>query len=98
MYIMDSSFWFDTMIFNNWGRRQSKMLLTIFERGSKSIETVFLIVICRQSGDKWQSNTLFLGIFDLRPLIVLTFSIVAYPVCLMMVLCIYGEITGYSCS
>ena len=30
----------------------------------KSLETVFLIVICRQSGDKWQSKTLFLTIFD----------------------------------
>ena len=26
----------------------------------KSIETVFLIAICRQWGDKWQSKTLFL--------------------------------------
>ena len=29
----------------------------------KSIETVFLIAICRQIGDKWQSETLFLIIF-----------------------------------
>ena len=46
----------------------------------KSLETVFSIVICRQSGDKWQSKTLFLTIFDLRSAIVPTFSIVAYPV------------------
>ena len=46
----------------------------------KSKETVFSIVICRQSGDKWQSKTLFLTIFDLRSSIVLTFSIAAYPV------------------
>ena len=26
----------------------------------KSLETVFLIVICRHLGDKWQSKTLFL--------------------------------------
>ena len=32
----------------------------------KSLETVFSIAICRQSGDKWQSKTLFLTIFDLR--------------------------------
>ena len=30
-------------------------------------------------GDKWQSKTLFLTIFDLRSSIVLTFSIAAYP-------------------
>ena len=30
----------------------------------KSIETEFLIAICRLSGDKWQSKTLFLAIFD----------------------------------
>ena len=30
----------------------------------KSIETVFSIVICRPSSDKWQSKTLFLSIFD----------------------------------
>ena len=36
----------------------------------KSIETVFLIAICRQGGDKWQSKTLFLLIFYLRSLIV----------------------------
>ena len=32
----------------------------------KSLETVFSIAICRQLGDKWQSKTLFLTIFDLR--------------------------------
>ena len=36
----------------------------------KSIETVFSIVISRPTGDKWQSKTLFLSIFDLRLLIV----------------------------
>ena len=30
------------------------------------METVFLIAICHQWGDKWQSKTLFLLIFDLR--------------------------------
>ena len=29
----------------------------------KSLETVFSIAICRQSGDKWQSKTLFLTTF-----------------------------------
>ena len=56
------------------------MTLTIDERGSKSLETLFLIAICRHLGDKWQSKTLFLTILYLRSSIVLTFSIVAYPV------------------
>ena len=45
----------------------------------KSIETVFSIAFCRQCGDKWQSKTLFLTIFDLRSSIVVAFSIAAYP-------------------
>ena len=39
-------------------------LLTIDERGSKMLETVFSIVICYQLGDKWQSKTLFLTILS----------------------------------
>ena len=39
----------------------------------KSIETVFLIAICHQLGDKWQSETLSLKIFDLGLSIVLMF-------------------------
>ena len=46
----------------------------------KSIENVFLIAICCQWSDKWQSKTLFLLIFYLGSLIVLAFSIAAYPV------------------
>ena len=38
--------------------------------GKKSLETEFLIAICRPTGDKWQSKTLFLVIFDPRSLIV----------------------------
>ena len=49
----------------------------------KSLETVFSIAICRQSGDKRQSKTLFLTILDLRSSIVLTFSIAAYHKCLL---------------
>ena len=63
------------------GKRQSKTLLTIDEHGSKiALETVFLIAICGQSGDKWQSKTLFLTIFDLHSSIVMTFLTAAYPV------------------
>ena len=32
----------------------------------KSIETVFLIAICRLNGDKWLSKTLFLSTVDCR--------------------------------
>ena len=32
----------------------------------RSLETVFLIAICRQSGDKRQSKALFLAILDQR--------------------------------
>ena len=35
----------------------------------KSLEIKFLIAICRHDGDKWQSKTLFLFIFDPRSLI-----------------------------
>ena len=47
----------------------------------KSLETVFSIALCRQPGDKGQLKKLFLTMFDLRSLIVLTFSIGTYPVC-----------------
>ena len=59
-------------------RRKSKTLSTIVDQ--KSIETVFLIAICRQCGDKRQSKTLFLAIFYLCFSIALAFSIAAYPV------------------
>ena len=40
---------------------------TILSRNvdQKSIEAVFSIANCRPSGDKWQSKTPFLSIFDL---------------------------------
>ena len=41
----------------------------------KSLETVFLIAICRLTGNKWQSKILFQTIFDLGLSIVLMFSI-----------------------
>ena len=47
---------------------------------------MFSIAICRQSGDKWQSKTLFLASFDLRSSIVLTFSIAAYQVWCLTIL------------
>ena len=47
-----------------------------------SLETVYLIAICRQLGDKRQSKALFLAILDPRSSIVLTFSIASYLKCL----------------
>ena len=52
------------------GRRQSKTLIMSINIDQKSLETEFLIGICRPTGDKWQSKTLFLLIFDPRSLIV----------------------------
>ena len=52
------------------GRRQSKTPTLSRNVDQKSIETVFSIAICRHTGDKWQSKTLFLSIFDPRSSIV----------------------------
>ena len=46
------------------GRGQSKTPILSGKVDQKSIETVFLIAICRLTGDKWQSKTRFLSIFD----------------------------------
>ena len=46
------------------GRRQSKTLILSTNVDHISLETEFLIGICRLIGDKWQSKTLFLEIFD----------------------------------
>ena len=61
-------------------RWQSKTLIQLTKVDQKLLETVCLVAICRQSGDKLQSKTLFLTIFDLHSLIVLTFLIATYPV------------------
>ena len=52
------------------GRRQSKTPILLRNVDKKTLETVFLIAICRPSGDKWQSKSLFLSIFDPRSSIV----------------------------
>ena len=57
----------------NGNRKRSKQSTNVDQ---KSLETVFLIALCRQAIKK-----LFLTMFDLRWLIVLTFSIDTYPVC-----------------
>ena len=53
----------------------------------RSLETVFSIAICRQSGDKRQSDNrqseaLFLAILDLRSSIALRFLLASYLKCL----------------
>ena len=63
------------------GRRQSKTPILSRIVDQKSIETVFLNAICRSTGDKWQSKTLFLSIFIRVRRLLTTFSIAAYPVC-----------------
>ena len=60
------------------GRWQTLILSTKVDQ--KSSETVFSIAICRQTGDKWQSKTLFLAIFGPLLAIVKRDSIAAYPV------------------
>ena len=52
------------------GRRQSKTSILSTNVNKNSLKTEFLIAICRLTGDKWQSKTLFLAIFDPRSSIV----------------------------
>ena len=55
------------------GRWQSKTPILSRNVDKKSLETEFLIAICRHTDDKWQSKTLFLSIFYLRSSIVDSF-------------------------
>ena len=45
-------------------RRQSKTPMLSRNVDQKSIETMFSIAYCHPTGDKWQSKTLFISIFD----------------------------------
>ena len=47
-------------------RQQLKIIIISTNRDKKSLETEFLMAICRPTGDKWQSKTLFLASFDTR--------------------------------
>ena len=51
---------------NTPDRRQSKTLIQSTNVDQKSLEPWFSIAICRTTGEKWQSQTLFLAIFDPR--------------------------------
>ena len=60
------------------GSGQSKLLILLTNVDKKSLETEFSIAICRPTGDKWQSKTLFYAFFDPHLLIfksVLGFSL-----------------------
>ena len=50
------------------GNRKMQILSRNVDK--KSLETGFSIAICRHNGDKWQSKTLFLSIFNPRSSIV----------------------------
>ena len=52
------------ILINAPGRRQWKTSILSTNIDKKLLETEFLIAICRPNGDKWQSKTLFLEIFD----------------------------------
>ena len=47
------------------------MFILLTSVDQKSLKTEFLIAIYRPTGNKWQSKTLFLVIFDPRSLIVI---------------------------
>ena len=49
---------------NTSDRWQSKTLILSTNIDLRSLETEFLIAICRMTGDKWQSKTLFISICD----------------------------------
>ena len=66
------------------GQAAIKNVITIDVRGPKALETVFLIAVCCQSVDKWQSKTLFLTIFYLLLSIVLTLLIAVYPLWVLL--------------
>ena len=52
------------------GCQLSKTSILLRYVDQKSLETEFSITICRLTGDKWQSKTLFLSIFNPRSSIV----------------------------
>ena len=62
----------------------------------KSLETEFLIAICRHTGDIWRSKTLFLSIIYLRSSIVLAFLNAAYPVCYCNIQFMLSKVQNYA--
>ena len=56
------------------------MLILSTNVDQKSLETEFSIAICRPTGDKWQSKTLFLAILVHVRRLLREFLIATYPV------------------
>ena len=80
-------------------RWQWKMLILSTNVDKKFLETEFLIVICLQIGDKWQSKTLFLSIFDRRSSIVKNvFDCRPSAVCSFTENCIFGTGSLEECA
>ena len=61
-------------------RQQSKILLTIDKHGSKIVYNSIFDYHLSPSGDKLQSQSVFLTIFNLPSSIVITLLIAPYPV------------------
>ena len=59
-----------SIVFITPDRRQSETLIKSTNIDQKPLATEFSIAIYRSTGDKWQSKTLFLWIFDPRSSIV----------------------------
>ena len=66
--------------FTTSDRRQSKTLILSTNVDQKSLETKLLIAICRPTGDKWQSKTMFISILTRVRRLLRAFSIAAYAV------------------
>ena len=66
------------------GKATTQNVITIDGRRANSLETEISIAICRLTGDKWQSKTLFLAILIHVPWLLRAFSIAAYSVCIRM--------------
>ena len=64
---------------NTNGGRQLKTIILPMNVDRKLLETEFSIAICRPTGDKWQSKTLFLMIFEPLFSFVKSVLIAAYP-------------------
>ena len=71
-------------------RRQSKTSILSTNVDQKLLETGFLIAICRPTGDKWQSKTLFLAIFDPCSLILSVFDCRLSGMNFMLKFCLSG--------
>ena len=79
LLVIIPDYWFTSQASTTPGRQQLKKNKLSTNVDKKSLETEFPIAICRLTGDKWQSKTLFLAIFDPRSLIVKNVSVCLLP-------------------